>query len=112
MSSVEVERVTLPPVLGDGTAVSVLQVRGDIDITTIASFEGALAEPADGGLIVDLSRAGQVSSAGFALLHRLVRQENAAVVVAGDGIVHAAATLVNLPFHESVAAARDWLVPG
>jgi len=32
--------------------------------------------------------------------------------VAGGGIVHAAATLVNPPFHESVAAARDWLVPG
>jgi anti-anti-sigma regulatory factor len=107
---VELERVTLPPVLGGGAAVTVLHVRGDIDITNIAAFELALAEPASGGLIVDLGRAGQVSSAGFALLHRRARQGNAAIVVASDGIVHAAATLVNLPFHESVAAARDWLV--
>ncbi|MCW2933842.1 MAG: hypothetical protein JWM19_4804 [Actinomycetia bacterium] len=108
----DLDRVTLPPVLGDGTAVSVLQVRGHIDITNIATFELALATPVDGGLIVDLSQAEQVSSAGFALLHWLIRQRNAAVVVAGDGIVRAAATLVNLPFHESVAAARDWLVSG
>ncbi|HEY6789070.1 MAG TPA: hypothetical protein VI365_17340 [Trebonia sp.] len=112
MSIVDLDRVTLPPVLGDGTAVSVLQVRGHIDLTNTATFELALAAPADGGLIVDLSQAGQVSSGGFALLHRLIQQGNAAVVMPGHGIVRAAATLLNLPFHESVAAARDWLVSG
>jgi anti-sigma B factor antagonist len=87
-------------------------VRGEVDITNAAELERALADLAADGLVVDLSDAGYFDSAGFAVLDRLLGEGALAVVVAPGSVVRTAMTLMNMPFHDTVDAARAALKPG
>lgn len=106
MSTVSFELTPLTSPAGDGQGISVVQVRGEIDVTNAARLHEALTVPASPALIVDLSSVGYFDSAGFAVLDRLLDQAAVAVVAPPGSVVRTAMSLLNLPFHDSINAAR------
>lgn len=100
------ELATLPSPPGAGQVIPVVQVRGEIDGTNAAGLYEALARLASGPLIVDLGSVGYFDSAGFAILDRLLGQSPVAVVVPPGSVVRTAMSLLDLPFHDSIDAAR------
>jgi anti-sigma B factor antagonist len=107
---VSFELATLPSPSGDGQAIPVVQVCGEIDVTNAAGLHQALAQRVGEALVVDLSSVGYFDSAGFAALDRLLSQAPVAVVVAPGSVVRTAMALMNLPFHDSIDAARASLL--
>lgn len=97
---------TLPSTPGEPAAVPVVQVRGDVDITNASQLRQDLADLASGPVVIDLSAVGYFDSAGFAVLDQLLSQGRVAVAVAPGSVVRAAMTLMELPFHDSIDAAR------
>ena len=95
--------LSYPP--GDGAAVSLVQVRGEVDVTNAARLREALAEMATSGLIVDLSQVGYFDSAAFAALDQLLSEAPVAVAVSPGSVVRTAMTLLQMPFHDCLAAA-------
>jgi anti-sigma B factor antagonist len=104
------ELTALPPPPGGAQAVTVVQVRGDIDATCAADLHHALARHADGALVVDLSSVGYFDSAGFAVLDKLLSRSRVAVVVAPGSVIRTAMTLMGLPYSDSIDAARASLL--
>ena len=104
------ELVTLPSPPG-GQAITVVQIRGDVDASNAAGLHEALAELAGGALVVDLSGVGYFDSAGFAVLDRVSSRGRVAVVVAPASVVRKAMSLMNLPFYDTIDAARASLLP-
>lgn len=102
--SFELAAVPFPP--GDGQGIPAVQVRGDIDVTNAARLYDALAQRADDALVVDLSGVGYFDSAGFAVLDQLLSEAPVAVVVAPGSVVRTAMSLLNMPFHDNLDAAR------
>ena len=96
---------------GTGGAVPVVEIRGEIDAGNAASFETALADLASPALVVDLSGAGYLDSAGFAVLDRLLARTALAVVVAPGSVLRTAAQLVGVPIHDTVDQAQASLRP-
>jgi anti-sigma B factor antagonist len=101
-------RTTGPVTAG---TVPVVEVGGEIDAGNAASFEKALADLASPALVIDLSGAGYLDSAGFAVLDRLLARTALAVVVAPGSVLRTAAQLVSVPFHDTVDQARASLRP-
>lgn len=95
-----------------GTAVPVVRVSGEIDVTDAPALHEALAGLASPALIIDLAQVRYLDSAALAVLHRLVRHQRVAVVVPPGSVLHTAVTLVRLPCHDTVEAAGAALQPG
>lgn len=112
MNTTSFELAVLRPAPGDATDVPVAEVRGEVDISNAAQLRGSLAGLATGGLVVDLSEVGYFDSAGFAVLDLLIGEGVLAVVVAPGSVVRTAMTLMDLPFHDTVDAARAALSRG
>jgi len=102
-ASFEVTVQSYPP--GDEAAVSLVQVRGEVDVTNAARLPQALADLAASGLIVDLSQVGYFDSAGFAALDQLLSEASVAVAVSPGSAVRAAMTLLQMPYYDSLDAA-------
>jgi anti-anti-sigma regulatory factor len=94
---------------GDGQAIPVVQVRGEIDVTNAAGLHEALAPLASPALVVDLSSVGYFDSAGFAVLDQLLSQAPVAVVAPPGSVVRTAMSLLNLPFHDRFDPVQDAL---
>jgi anti-sigma B factor antagonist len=107
--SFELRAVPGPP---GADGIPAVEVRGDIDATNAAGLRAALEEHASPGLIVDLSHAAYFDSAGFAMIDDLLSRITAAIVIAPGSVLRTAASLMNLPFHDTVDDARASLLPG
>ena len=91
---------------GSGGAAVTAQVSGEIDVTNAAEFARSMEGLSTSGpVILDLRGLQYLDSAGFAVVYRLLGQGLVVVVLAPDSPIHPAATLVGLPFHESIEAA-------
>ncbi len=112
MNTASFELTVLRPAPEAGTGVPVARVSGDVDTTNAAQLRQALTDLASGGLVVDLSAVGYFDSAGFAVLDRMLAGTGMAVVVAPDSVVRTAMTLIHLPFHDTIDAARAALGGG
>jgi anti-sigma B factor antagonist len=91
---------------GAGEVIPVAAVRGDVDAGNAADFEAALAALASPALVVDLSGASYVDSAGFAVLDRLLARTVLAIVLVPGSVLRTAAQLIGIPFHDTVDQAR------
>jgi anti-anti-sigma factor len=81
-------------------------VTGEVDVMNAADFARAIDDvAAPRGLILDLSRVQYLDSAGFAVVYRLLELRAVVVVLTVDSPIHTAATLVGLPYHDSVGSA-------
>ncbi len=100
------ELATMPSPPGPGPAIPVVQVRGEIDVTNAGKLHEEIAGLLSAALIIDLSHVGYFDSAGFAVLDKLISQSPVAVVVAPGSVVRTAMSLLNLPFHDTIDAAR------
>jgi anti-sigma B factor antagonist len=83
----------------------VAELHGEVDAANAAGFEAALARLAEPALVIDLSQAGYLDSAGFAALDRLFAKTALAVVIAPDSVLRTAAQLMGLPVHDTVGQA-------
>ncbi len=82
------------------------EVSGEIDVTNATPFTRAirgLAGPRP--LVLDLTGLKYIDSAGFAALDGLLRQHAITIVLEPHSPIRAAAMLIELPCHDSVADA-------
>jgi anti-anti-sigma factor len=90
------------------SSMVIAEVTGEIDVSCANGFAEAIhaiTEP--GPLIVDLSGLTYIDSAGFAALEGLLRQRGIAIVVEPHSPIHAAANLIDLPCHATIADAQQ-----
>ena len=81
----------------------VLELRGEVDVTTAADFDRELSlQTASGMAILDLSPAAYFDSAGFEVLDRHLATGSLIVVISPTSPVRRAATLMSVPFHDTV----------
>jgi anti-sigma B factor antagonist len=81
-------------------------VTGEVDVMNAAEFARAIDDvAAPRGPILDLSRLRYLDSAGFAVVYRLLELRAVVVVITVDSPIRTAATLVGLPYHDSVGSA-------
>jgi anti-anti-sigma factor len=93
------------PAVPSGDAMTVT-VTGEIDVTNAPDFARSIDQlAARRTLVLDLRRLRFLDSAGFAVLYRFLQRRAIVVVLAADSPIHTAATLIGLPYHESVEAA-------
>ena len=99
--------VSVRPGAHDGPAdTTVVDVTGEIDATNAAEFQRAVRDiPAAPPLVVDLSALHYSDSAGFGVLDELLARDPVVIVLAPHAPMRAAARLLDLPCHDSVAAA-------
>jgi anti-sigma B factor antagonist len=92
---------------GAGDDILTFELVGDVDIANHAEFERAVTELLDRGpLVLDLSPATYLDSAGFAALDRLLGRGHLELVMNATCLLRKAATIVGVPFHDDVGAAR------
>src|SRR5690242_6302891 len=83
--------------------VAVVEVTGEVDVTTAPAFTQAVAGSAGPlPLVLDLTDLRYLDSAGFAALDRLLDQRRIVIVLGPHGPTRTAAELVGLPFHDTV----------
>jgi anti-anti-sigma factor len=88
----------------------VIELRGEIDATNAADFDREIcAKTASGPAILDLSPAAYLDSAGFEVLDRLLATGSLIVVISTTSVLHKAASLMSVPFHDTVDQARSAL---
>jgi anti-anti-sigma factor len=88
----------------------VLELRGEIDATNAADFERELQSAINTeATILDISPVSYFDSAGFAVLDRLLATGTLIVVVSSTSVLRRAASLMGVPFHDTVSQARDAL---
>lgn len=88
----------------------VATVTGEVDAANAAEFSCAVRELAGSRpVIVDLSQAYYIDSAGFAALDRLLADKMIVLVMAPDSVLSKAAELMCMPTHASAAVARHSL---
>jgi anti-sigma B factor antagonist len=81
-------------------------VTGEIDVMNASDFAMAIEDvPTPPCLILDLRGLRYLDSAGFAVLYRFLELRTVVVVLAPDSPIYKAATLVGLPYQESIEAA-------
>ena len=95
-----------------GQDIPVAEVSGEVDAASAAGFEAALAGLAVPALVVDLSQASYLDSAGFAVLDRLLAKAALAVVVSPGSVLRTAAELMSIPIHDTVEQAGAFLRSG
>ena len=86
--------------------VAVVEIHGEVDATNAGELRTELAARADHAIVVDLSHASYVDSAGFAALDHLLSKAPLAVVVSPGSVMRTAAQLMSLPLYDSVEDAR------
>jgi anti-sigma B factor antagonist len=92
-----------------GEAMTVT-VTGEVDVMNASDFARAVNDVrAPRGLILDLSRVRYLDSAGFAVVYRLLELRAVVVVLTVDSPIYTAATLVGLPYHDSIGSALNTL---
>jgi len=89
-----------------------VELAGEVDVTSARAFTEAVANAAGRApIVLDLTNVKYLDSAGFAALDGLLGERRIAVVLAPHAPTRGAATLVGLPFHDTVdgavAALRD-----
>ncbi len=85
----------------------VVAVTGEIDVTNAGEFTQAVqALPGPRPVILQLSQLEYLDSAGFAALDNLLAQGVIVVVLSSESLVHKAAELMELPFHDDAETAR------
>jgi anti-sigma B factor antagonist len=92
--------------------IPAVAVLGDVDASNADRLRAglaALAGPGAPGLVADLSAVGYFDSAAFAMLDDLLSRARLAVVIAPGSPVRAAAEVMAIPLHDSVAEARTAL---
>jgi anti-anti-sigma factor len=87
-------------------SIPAVEIHGDIDVTNAADLGSELAQRASPRLVVDLSSVGFLDSAGFAMLDDLLSRAGLAIVVSPASVVRTAASLMNIPFHDTLDSAR------
>lgn len=88
-------------------------VTGEVDVTNVEEFtQSVLAVPGPRPVILQLSRLEYLDSAGFAALDSLLAQGVIVVVLSPKSLVHKAAELMGLPFHDDAETARRVLQRG
>jgi anti-anti-sigma factor len=87
--------------------VTVVQVEGEVDVSTAARFDGALAAAIDRGVpaVVDLSTTTFMDSSGFRVVHEAVDRVRLALVVPPGSILDRSVRLAGL--HEIVPVCAD-----
>ena len=89
---------------GDGPTVAT--VTGDVDATNATDFLSAVeAVEGERPIVVDLSPMRYFDSAGFAALDSLLSTRSIVVVLDPDSPIRRAATLMGVPFHDTIASA-------
>lgn len=85
------------------SAPPVVTVTGELDITNAADFvESTRSVPGPRPLVLDLSDLVYLDSAGLAMLDRLTGTNSAVVVIPPTSPMYRAATLMDLPRHDTV----------
>jgi anti-anti-sigma factor len=88
------------------TPATVVEVGGEVDVGNARDFDRALRDVTGARpLVTDLSRLGYIDSAGFAVLDRLLADGLVTIVLGVHSAIAAAAELMDLPSHETVATA-------
>jgi len=88
----------------------VIELRGEIDAANAADFDRELcAHTASGPAILDLSPAAYLDSAGFEVLCRLLPASPLILVISPTSVLHKAAKLISVPFHNTVNQAMGAL---
>jgi anti-anti-sigma factor len=88
---------------GTGPATALVTVTGELDATNAAQFVAEVGRvAAERATVLDLSGLLYVDSAGFAALHRVVAEQDVAVVLPQQSPLHRAAVLMDLPHHGTV----------
>jgi anti-sigma B factor antagonist len=83
-----------------------VEVSGEVDVTNATRFTRTIRGLAGSRpLVLDLTRLNYIDSAGFAALDRLLRQHAITIVLEPHSPIRAAAMLVELPCHDTVADA-------
>lgn len=83
---------------------------GELDRTNADQLAAALdAVPGDRPVILDLSQLRFIDSTGFAAVIRMLEQRLVVLVVTPVSFLRKAATVMGLPMHDHVDAARDAL---
>lgn len=83
-----------------------VEVSGEIDVTNAPRFTRAirgLAGPRP--LVIDITGLNYIDSAGFAALDLLLRQHAITIVLEPQSPIRAAAMLIELPCHDTIAEA-------
>jgi anti-anti-sigma factor len=98
--------VNVRPGAHDGPAdTTVVDVTGEIDATNATEFQRAVRDIPARPLVVDLSALQYSDSAGFGVLDELLARDAVVIVLAPHAPMRAAARLLDLPCHDSVATA-------
>jgi anti-sigma B factor antagonist len=94
---------------GAATAAEV-SVIGEIDVTNVDEFTRSVLDvPGARPIILELSGVKYLDSAAFAALDRLLEQDAIVLVLSPDSFMYRVATLMSLPIHHDVEAARSVL---
>jgi anti-anti-sigma factor len=108
VSRAEFELQTVP----EGTAVEVT-VTGEVDASNVVDFDRALREVAgERPMIVHLSSMKYLDSAGFAVLDRLLAEQEIVIVLSPKSFMYRVAELMCMPIHHDAKAARQVLRNG
>jgi anti-anti-sigma factor len=106
MSAAEVElRLTTH---GEAAAPHVLTASGEVDSTNAGDFARSVRSLAgDGEAVLDLTELEYLDSAGFAVLDDLVASRRVRIVLGAQSTIRRAATLMSLPYSDSIDEALD-----
>lgn len=89
------------------TAPTAVTLTGEVDVTNVDEFtQSVLAVPGARPLILELSAAKYLDSAGFAALDRLLEQNAIVLVLSPDSFMYRVVELMCLPIHPDVETAR------
>jgi len=89
-----------------GTETTVL-LHGEVDISNVVDFRDAILAYLDRDpVVLDMSDVSYFDSAGFAALAHLLERGGLAIVVAPTSQVRRATSVMNVPVHDDVGAAR------
>jgi anti-sigma B factor antagonist len=99
---------------GDDVPVPVeVTVTGEVDASNVREFTRSVSEqPGERPLILQLSSVKYLDSAGFAALDRLLAENAILIVLSPDSFMYRVATLMCMPIHNDVAAARRAALAG
>jgi anti-anti-sigma factor len=87
----------------DAAPHATVELHGEVDATNASAFEDQLsARSSSGPVVLDLSRAAYLDSAGFEVLDRLVAAGAVIVVISPTSVIRRAAAVMSLPCHDTV----------
>ncbi|MGA9493614.1 MAG: STAS domain-containing protein [Mycobacterium sp.] len=82
-------------------------VTGEVDASNVREFTRSVSEVrGERPLILQLSSVKYLDSAGFAALDRLLAEKTIIIVLSPDSFMYRVATLMCMPIHDDVEAAR------